>query len=60
MNRLALQDIFRVAVAQRDNESNETECFIDLTDNQGLCSGELCGLNWKPMPLNSDRVEDTE
>ncbi len=60
MDRWALKDIFSVAVASRDKESNEAESLGDFVDNQTLCTGESCAFNWKPTPYNKDRGDEIE
>jgi DNA-binding IclR family transcriptional regulator len=60
MDRLALKDILSIAVAQRENEINESEHLVDLGDKQSVCTAELCGVVWKPLPAKSDRKDEIE
>jgi hypothetical protein len=60
MDRFEINNISGVLLVQRDNESVEGEKLADIKEAKLVCKGEVCGVNWKPVPTNGDINKDQE
>jgi hypothetical protein len=48
MNLTLLIDMFRNVLAKREIEPIGKKNTIDLTNNQMICTGDICVCSWKP------------
>ena len=60
MYRLKVNNTYRNMLMQRDMEITESEIVADINENKTVCSGNVCGVIWKPAKDKYDRRDSAE
>jgi hypothetical protein len=58
MDRFEINNIYRSALVQKDVESFDAEKLSDIPEVLSTCSGDICGISWKPKTSKNENGED--